>query len=210
MKYDPAEHHRRSIRLRTFDYAQPGAYFVTVCTHGRACLFGDVVGGEMQLNESGRIARTEWVKTAEIRPNVQLHPHEFVVMPNHIHGILWLVGDDVGATHRVAPTGESRATGSDVAIRRVAPTGAITGSLGAILAQYKSIVTKRIRSACGVPARRVWQRGYYEHIIRDDRSLDRIREYIVNNPLQWELDREHPTAPPTRRIAPPQDDPWAV
>ncbi|WP_253665493.1 transposase [Thermus scotoductus] len=97
-RYDPQRHHRRSIRLKEYDYTQPGAYFITICTHGRAPLFGDVVDGEMRLNEMGEIVRVEWFKTVQLRPYVVLHEDEFVVMPNHIHGIIWIV-DDVGATH---------------------------------------------------------------------------------------------------------------
>jgi len=82
------QHHRRSLRLRGYDYAQPGAYFVTICTHDRACLFGAVVDGEMRLNEMGEIVREEWFRTAYMRPYVQLNDHEFVIMPNHIHGII--------------------------------------------------------------------------------------------------------------------------
>ena len=103
--YDPARHHRRSIRLPGYDYTQPGAYFVTIVTHCRAHVFGEVVDGDMQLNAWGDIVRDEWFKTAQIRPYVQLWDDEFVVMPNHIHGIIWVVGDHmVGARRRRAPT----------------------------------------------------------------------------------------------------------
>ena len=90
--YDPQRHHRHSIRLQGYDYTQSGAYFVTICTHGRALLFGNVVGGEMRLNDAGRIVRDEWFKTAQLRPYVVLYEDEFVVMPNHIHGIIEIVG----------------------------------------------------------------------------------------------------------------------
>lgn len=99
--YDPNRHHRRSIRLKGYDYTQPGAYFITICTHERAHLFGAVVEGEMRLNEWGEIVREEWFKTAQIRPYVTLYPDEFVLMPNHVHGIVWIVG----ARRRRAPTG---------------------------------------------------------------------------------------------------------
>ncbi|MBC7076849.1 MAG: transposase, partial [Synergistales bacterium] len=106
--YDPELHHRRSIRLPGYDYTQPGAYFVTLCTHERAPLFGAVVDGQMVFNTFGKIVREEWFKTAEIRPYLALHDEECVVMPNHIHGIIWIVDDPVGATRRVAPTSEPR------------------------------------------------------------------------------------------------------
>ena len=121
MTYDPHKHHRRSIRLPGYDYTQPGAYFVTFVAHDRECLFGDVVDGVMRLNAFGEIVRDEWFRTAVVRPYVMLDPDEFVVMPNHVHGIIWIVGagdrghgDDggnvdvfVGAQRRCAPTDAS-------------------------------------------------------------------------------------------------------
>jgi len=112
-------HHRRSIRLKAYDYTQPGAYFVTICTHRRAHLFGRVVDGEMVTNAFGEIVRQEWFKTARVRPYVVLHEDEFVIMPNHIHGIIWIV-DIVGATRRVAPTTGER---DDPSPAPIAPTG---------------------------------------------------------------------------------------
>jgi REP element-mobilizing transposase RayT len=102
MRYDPDRHHRRSIRLRGYDYRQPGAYFVTIVTQDRACLFGEVVGEEMHLNELGKIVWEEWFRSAEIRQEIELLPDEFVVMPNHVHGIVWIVESPVGA-HGRAP-----------------------------------------------------------------------------------------------------------
>ncbi len=188
--------HRRSIRLKGYDYTQPGAYFVTICTHGREMLFGQVVNGEMILNEWGQIVWEEWFRTAHVRPYVRLYDDEFVVMPNHIHGIIWIVATDtphemrppVGATRRVAPTDER-------------PRGPLPCSLGAIIGQFKSIVTKRINARRGTPGAPVWQRNYYEHIIRTERALNAIRHYIAANPRRWHLDRDNPAA-----LGP---DPWA-
>lgn len=180
-RYDPQRHHRRSIRLKEYDYTQPGAYFITICTHGRAPLFRDVVDGEMRLNEYGEIVCAEWFKTVQLRPYVVLHEDEFVVMPNHIHGIVWIV-DDVGATRRVAPT------------KTNPPAGPAPGSIGAIVGQFKSAVTRRINQRRGTPGVRVWQRNYYEHIIRHERALNAIRRYIAENPLRWHLDRYNPHA----------------
>jgi len=109
MPYDPQRHHRRSIRLPGYDYTQPGAYFITIVTHERMPSFGEIVDGEMRLNEYGQIVPAEWFQTAVVRPYVVLHPDEFVVMPNHVHGIVWIVDmggmdDDVGAQRRCAPT----------------------------------------------------------------------------------------------------------
>ncbi|MCS7283483.1 MAG: transposase [Anaerolineae bacterium] len=178
--YDPQRHHRRSIRLRGYDYTQPGAYFVTICTHGREPLFGTVVDGEMRVNEWGAIVREEWFRTAQLRPYVMLYEDEFVVMPNHVHGIIWIVGETVGATRRVAPT------------TTIPPAGPVAGSVGAIIGQFKSAVTKRINILRATPGAPVWQRNYYEHIIRNERALDAIRRYIAENPLRWHLDRYNP------------------
>lgn len=184
--YDSQRHHRHSIRLRGYDYTQPGAYFITICTHERELLFGDVVDGEMRTNEWGEIVREEWFRTAQLRPYVTLHDDEFVVMPNHVHGIIWIVGEIVGATRRVAPT---------------PPTGPDAGSIGAIIGQFKSIVTKRINALRATPGAPVWQRNYYEHIIRDERALTAIRRYIAENPLRWHLDRYNPSPAGTDPLA---------
>ena len=177
MKFNPDKHHRRSIRLKGYDYSQAGAYFVTIVAYQRECLFGEVVDGKVRLNEFGVIAQKEWERTAIVRPNVELGT--FIVMPNHVHGILIFTDDDantVGATRRVAPT----------------KTTLQSGSLGAVMGQFKSIVTKRInvlRDLSGIP---VWQRNYYDCIIRDEREMDRIHRYIESNPSMWADDDENP------------------
>jgi len=172
VNHDAREHQRRSTRLRGYDYSQSGAYFVTVCVQNRQSVFGKVTNGRMILTEAGHMVEEEWLKTPAVRPQVQLD--EFVVMPNHFHGIIMIRNEPtiVGATHRVAPTG---------------PTA---GSVGAMMTQFKSIATKRMR-ALGHSSF-AWQRNYYEHIVRDEDSLNRIREYILTNPLRWDLDRENP------------------
>jgi REP element-mobilizing transposase RayT len=130
----------------------------------------------MVLNEFGRVVWEEWFRTAAVRPNVELFENEFVVMPNHIHGIIWIVGEPVGAPRRVAPTdGHAH--------------GPMSGSLGAMIGQFKSIATKRINALRGTPGTRVWQRNYWEHIIRTERTLNAVRRYIAENPLRWHLDR---------------------
>jgi REP element-mobilizing transposase RayT len=183
MKYDPVKHHRRSIRLKGYDYSQAGAYFITICTKDRACLFGEMVDGEMRLNPWGEIVREEWFKTAQLRLYVRLHDTEFVVMPNHVHGIIWIVDDNVvGARRRRAPT--------DAPLERFGAP--VSGSIPTIVRAFKSATTKRLNALRGTPGGQIWQRNYYEHIIRDDESLNRIREYIANNPSQWAADRENP------------------
>ncbi len=188
---------RRSIRLRGYDYTQAGAYFVTIVTQDRAHLFGEVVGGDMRLNEYGQMVREEWFRAAALRPYVQLFDDEFVVMPNHVHGIIWIVddnddNDDVGATRRVAPTPTAT----------VIPRGPVSGSIGAIVGQFKSAVARRINALRGTPGASVWQRNYYEHIIRNNEALNRIRQYIADNPIRWELDHENPAAQHPEREAP--------
>ena len=171
MNFDPQKHHRRSIRLKGYDYSQAGAYFVTIVTWQREILFGEIVDGEMVLNEFGETVREEWERTEIVRPYVKLG--KYVIMPNHVHGILVFVDDGVGATRRVAPTLQS-------------------GSLGAVMGQFKSIVTKRINGLQNVSGRPIWQRNYDERIIRNEREMDRIHRYIESNPSMWAEDDENP------------------
>lgn len=207
---------RRSIRLKDWDYTTPGAYFVTLVARGRECLFADIVSGQPRLTAIGQIVQKEWFETAHLRCNVRLYPDEFIVMPNHIHGIIWIVDpvDSVGAQRRCAPTTTTIPTThvgdeNDIpaivlrtsihsdpivkAQRRCAPTTSPTpakGSLGAILRAYKSAVTRRANLLAGTSLP-VWQRNYYEHIIRSQPELDAIRAYIRGNPDRWELDTEN-------------------
>ena len=189
-RYDPERHQRQSIRLRGWDYIQPGAYFVTICTHNRAHLFGQVVDGEMVLNVWGYIVWEEWFRSAEIRAEIELFPNEFVVMPNHIHGIVWIVATDdlAGYDENVHPM--VGATGRSP----LQPRGPAPRSLGSFIAGFKSTVTKRINTGRGTPGAPVWQRNYYEHIIRNERALNAIRRYIIDNPWRWHLDRYNPNA----------------
>ena len=185
MPYHPDLHHRQSIRLREFDYAGGGGYFVTLCAWQRECLFGDVMDGGMRVNEFGMVAGGEWLRTPMIRPNIVLD--EFVVMPNHFHAIIFI--NDVGA-HRCAPGcgGVPDRTWAHVG----APLRREPGSLGSIIAGFKSVVTKRINAMRDNPGCPVWQRNYYEHVIRDERDLHAIRQYIADNPAKWESDANHP------------------
>jgi len=168
--FDPDEHHRRSLRLKGYDYSRAGAYFVTICTHGRECLFGEIMDGEMRLNAAGQAAQADWVRLPERFQSIELD--EFVIMPNHLHGII-LVGAGL------APPGGKGAASS-------APT------LGHILRAFKSISAIAVNRLLGRSGRSVWQRNYYEHIVRNENELAHIREYIANNHAQWALDRENP------------------
>ncbi|MBN2416076.1 transposase [bacterium] len=217
------KHNRVSIRLRGFDYASAGAYFITICTRNRTCLFGDVVDGNMRLNVFGRFVYTQWVDSSRIRKEIMMDA--FIVMPNHIHGIVWIVDTDshvndvfgttVGATGRSPlryndPDPRSngprqRHNGPHPQINgphpqindphpqcngpRHHPNGPAPRSISSFVAGFKSACTKQINQTRNTPGMAVWQRGYYEHIIRNEGDLIRIRNYILNNPRQWWMDR---------------------
>lgn len=171
MHYNPAIHHRRSIRLPGYDYAQAGAYFVTICTHDRELPLGDVVDGELQMSNLGCIADQAWCWLAGQYAYVRLDAH--IVMPNHLHAILWIVEE---------PTPPSR------------HSAAKHKPLGRLLGAFKTVSTawaNRLQGTAGDP---LWQRNYYEHIIRTERALEAIRRYIVENPLRWDVDRYNRSA----------------
>ena len=181
---------RSSIRLKNYDYSQPGAYFVTICTQNRSCLFGNVVDGQMVLSRLGEIVDKEWARTPQVRQEIELDV--FQVMPNHVHGIVVItresksncngdIGGDVGA-HGRAPLQ------SDQGFGHMRPPK----SLGSFVAGFKSAATKHINVERGAPGHPVWQRNYYEHVIRNENELDTIRSYIVNNPVNWSKDSLNP------------------
>jgi len=177
---DKNKYNRRSIRLKNYDYSSPGAYFITICTHNRQCLFGEIVNGEMTLNEFGEIVRDEWFCSVHIRNEIELFENEFIVMPNHIHGVLWII-DNVGATGR-SPLQQQQLK---------QPHGPLKKSLSSFVAGFKSTFTKQINKIRQTPGIPVWQRNYYEHIIRNDDELNKIPEYIINNPLTWKTDENY-------------------
>ena len=177
---DPDGRHRRSLRLR--DYDQIGAHFVTICTHERVPLFGDVVDGEIHLSAYGQIVNEEWAYTELIRARVILDA--YIIMPNPVHGIV-VIADVPHATEGVwpyAPTDKSRGH----------PLRSPSLTIGAIVRGFKGAATTRINTARGTPRTPVWQRNYYEHVIRDDANLERIRSYINANPGRWAEDEENP------------------
>ena len=297
-KYNPQIHHRRSIRLKGYDYTRCGVYYVTICTHRRECLFGEVVDGKMVLNPFGRVVATYWQRMPRHFPRVQLGA--WVVMPNHIHGIIIITdeGDDDGgddrnrrgeatpqasryaqmpenaeAPGRTEPGGGCLALASDMApyiggkgeatpqspvtamgnkdaqapgtpstasyiggkgeatpqppvtamghrdtetpdpakpgggclaptpttaptVTADAPHGAPSGSVGAIVGNLKSTITRRINQMRRTPGGKVWQINYWEHIVRTPESHTRIEDYIFANPARWRVDDLHPDAPP--------------
>ena len=189
MRYDPDKHHRRSIRLRGYDYSQPGAYFVTICVQRRQCLFGEIVGEEMRLNDAGHMVERWWAELANKFPMVDTQGHG--AMPNHFHGVV-VIRADVGAALRGRPL-PSPGIGHP---HRDAPT------VGDILDWFKTMTTNEyIRGvkthAWTVFPGKLWQRGYYEHVVRDDDELQRIQEYIATNPQRWAWDAQNPAATPS-------------
>lgn len=156
---------RRSLRLQGFDYRSSGAYFVTICTAEKRPLFGALREGSVRLNELGQIASECWRAIEHIRHGITLDA--YIVMPNHIHGILLF--------HEDAAAASAAAVGQSL----------LSGSLGAIIGQYKSVVTKRSQALLTPPKPPIWQRNYHDHIIRSEDSLQTIRQYIIENPGRW-------------------------
>ena len=166
-------YNRQSIRLPGYNYASEGAYFITICAKVRQPWFGDVHNGMMQLNDAGRLVDAEWYNLATRFLQIELDA--FMIMPDHIHGIISITGD-------TTPTPASRANGL--------PNGTITGSIGRIVQAFKSLTTntysQRVHELGWQPfPGTLWQRNYYEHIIRNEHELQRIRDYILHNPSRW-------------------------
>lgn len=202
MRYNPHKYHRRSVRLEGYDYALPGLYFLTICCNDRACLFGAVAARKMILNEPGKIADKCWNEIPDHFLDAVLH--EYVVMPNHIHGIIELTTNPaVGANNHSPDNMDDPSSGnmemSDLRANDYSPLrdGSIlfrspSRTIGSIVRGYKIGVTKWFRQnmADDFPAPTpVWQRNYHEHIIRDEVSYNRIADYIINNPARWTEDR---------------------
>jgi putative transposase len=173
MKFDPQKHHRHSTRLKEYDYSQAGAYYVTIDVQNRECLFGEIVNYEMILNEAGKMVNKQWNALLEKFPNIELDVYQ--AMPNHFHGII-VVAENVDTRN--------------VVVQNKKPT------LGDIIGAFKSITTHEY--ILGVDNKnwpqfykRLWQRNYYEHVIRDETDLNRIRDYIQSNPVNWDEDEEN-------------------
>jgi len=220
-------HHRRSIRLKEYDYSQPGAYFITICTHNRKQRFGEIVragftpaqncqpeqpkglplrdangagfipdqNAKMQLNEYGQIAQDQWLQIPARFENIELGA--FIIMPNHIHGILVIHDPEVGAnigvgaspTPTVIPTGQPQ----------IGQPLRLPVQLGNIVGAYKSLVANEcleIYKTKNETMGKLWQRNYYEHIIRDEKSYLEIAQYIFDNPAKWALDSLFPGRTP--------------
>ena len=159
---------RRSVRLPDFDYSSQGAYFITIVSNARQFQFGDIISGDLQPSSLGQIVSNEWLATPAIRSGVTLGA--FVVMPNHLYAVVWLPSSTDGISNPKA-------------YRR---------SLGALMSGYKAAVTSRYRSLIGDANALVWQRSFYEHVVRDEIDLHAIEAYIQDNPRRWAEDSENP------------------
>jgi len=186
MPYDPTRHHRRSIRLKGYDYTQPGAYFVTLVTHERMPLFGEIVNGEMRLNDIGRVAERCWLDIPSHFPHVALDA--FVIMPNHVHGILWIIESPPGTAEMPEMVGAKNFSPLPPPSSTEHPRGT-SKTIGSVIRGFKIGVTQWVRQNTDIYI--VWQRNYYEHIIRNERALNAIRQYIIENPRRWQMDREN-------------------
>ena len=181
--YDPGIHHRRSIRLKDFDYSSRGLYFVTVCVHEREQILSAIRDAESHNSPLGNIVRETWNAIPERFPTVQ--PDAFVVMPNHIHGVLAFVGTGLPVQGKFLPTAGAPPT------------------LGQVMRAFKSISAIAVNKTLGRTGVPVWQRNYYEHVIRNSRELEVIQNYVGQNPARWEFDPENPNAK-----RPDQNKPW--
>ena len=211
MKYNPQIHHRRSIRLQGYDYSQNGAYFITLCTHNRECLFGQIQNGQMILNEYGKMVEQCWNNLSNHYDNIELDA--YVIMPNHFHGII-LITDNVDNVDNVRAIRElpihelPRQRKHELPIHELPrqrkhelPIHELPRQqqkqrqqqrrkmlLPKIVGRFKTNSAKQINQMRNTPGISVWQRNYYEHIIRDEKSLENIRNYIINNPAKWQDD----------------------
>src|SRR5690554_4810067 len=189
-QYNPNKHQRRSIRLAGYDYSQAGLYFVTLVCQDRAHLFGAIKDGIMCLNEFGQIAADEWLHTQEVRNNVVLH--EFVVMPNHIHGIIEILYpiescNIVGAFKSPSQTIGAIVRGYKIAtikrIKELESKGEL--QFAPTVPTVPTAPTARTREIIKSLDYKIWQRNYYEHIIRDEKAYINISNYIIENPKRW-------------------------
>jgi len=173
MKYNSKKHHRRSIRLKEYDYSQPGLYYITICTYNRELLFGNIFNNKIFLNNAGIMVKKFWCEIPLHFPITKLD--EYIIMPNHIHGIIKIIENDdktVGGQNfdpLLHPPKNQ--------FQKIIPR-----SIGSIIRGFKTGVTKWFRNNTEIHP--IWQRNYYEHIIRNEDDLDRIRQYIIDNPLK--------------------------
>jgi putative transposase len=195
MSYDRAKHHRHSIRLKGYDYSQAGLYFITICTQNRACLFGEIKNGVMMLNDAGWMVEKWYYELQNKYPDKRCH--EMVVMPNHFHCIIENIATDatisdahVGAPLRGRPKNDERGRPENNYGIDNKKYGA---TIGDAMDWFKTMTTnayiRGVKTNNWQPFdKKIWQRNYWEHIIRDERSYIKISEYIINNPAKWDND----------------------
>jgi REP element-mobilizing transposase RayT len=184
MKYNPQIHHRRSIRLKGYDYAQAGLYFITICCQDRTCLFGEITDGEMILNDAGQMVETQWLALPNRFPNIALH--EYVVMPNHFHAILEIVGATLVVVQNTEIVGQQKGQSQGIASIDMP----VNKTIGDMMDAFKSITTveyiRGVKNMGWQPFNgKIWQRNYHEHIIRNEQSYQPISNYIINNSAKW-------------------------
>lgn len=179
MEYNPQIHHRRSIRLTKYDYSQPGAYFITICTYKKQPWFGEIRHTQMHLNQLGKIVAQEWLRTPKIRPEIILD--EWIIMPNHLHGIIIIT--DAVLAHQQASHEPSQSESSQFCRKSY--------SIPSIIAGFKSATTRQVNERRGTPRSPLWQRNYYESVVLNFDKLDGVRNYIKNNPFNWYQDSEN-------------------
>jgi REP element-mobilizing transposase RayT len=200
MNYDPNLHNRNSIRLQGYDYSQPGAYFITINTHNKIHQFGWIMNGYMKFSEIGKIVQEQWLEIPLHFKKVLLD--DFIIMPNHMHAIVVIEdgnksqrckGEALGFSESKTTMGNPLTTlGNETGILspnaspNQHPIGTTPGSLSAIIQNFKSVTTRKINKELETPGAMLWQRNFYEHIIRDEEDYDRIVEYIRDNPNRWE------------------------
>jgi putative transposase len=189
MSFDPRKHHRRSIRLKDYDYTQPGAYFVTILAWHRQEIFGQIQAGRIQLSPGGKVVWRVWENLPRHFKNVTLG--NAIVMPNHFHGIIIIEGRGEASAKWVE--GEVQTMTADASPLH-GPKGTIPCSLGAIIQNFKSVSSRKIARAMGRTGSLVLQRNYYERVVRNEDEFRQIAEYIMNNPSAWDTDEENPHA----------------
>ena len=201
MPYNPLLHNRHSIRLQGYDYSSEGVYFLTICAYQHQQLFGKIESGIMFTNQFGQIVRDEWEKSGIIRAEIKLG--EYVIMPNHMHAIVFIVDDTRRGVRPNAPTTNAPTTNTNIMNVNMAnanttygkpntenkPPGLQSKSIGSLMSGFKSTVTKQINLIRNSPGEPIWQRNYWDHIIRNDESFDKIEDYIINNPMNWQHDQ---------------------
>ena len=189
MRYDPLNHHRRSTRLEGRNYAQPGMYCVTICTHERECALGKIEDGKMRLSREGEIIQPWWM---EIRAHFQhVEIDSFVIMPNHIHAIVTLKPGRGEVSSPRSPQYTSTTTRKPQG-DGTSPLPKWEPTLGQVIAYFKYQSTKAVNEIEGTFRAKFWQRGFYDHVIRDKADLTRTRRYILENPINWPLDDDNP------------------